>query len=138
MVDCEPQCLLRVDVAIDLDIAALPAACPGRLVLCQHAAPTEASRDIELFPRLPARVQTLGVAPHHGDVALKGHDLPAAGIPFPGPFELAELGWRKIAAVDLQGCRSRHGEALVGTFGAPHAEILLESLGNEPKVQTFE
>src|ERR1700722_2421294 len=138
MVDSEPQCLLCVGVAVDLHIAALPAACPGRLVLPQPTAPADASRSIELFPRAGARVQTLGIAPRHGDGALKTHDLPGTGIPAPGPFELTELGRRKIAAVDLQRCRSRHGEALAGTSGAPHAEILLEPLGHQPKVQTFE
>ena len=138
MVDSEPQCLLCVGVSLNFHIAALPAACPGRLMLCQHAAPAEASRNIERFPRPTARVQTLGVAPRHGDGALKTHDLPGTGSPAPGPFELAKLGRRKIAAVDLQRCRSGHGESLVGTLGAPHGEILLLSLGHEPKVQTFE
>src|SRR5580704_9622474 len=134
MVDSEPQCLLCVGVAVNLDIAALPAACPGRLVLCQHAAPAEASRNIELFPRPAARVQTSGVAPRHGDGALKTHDLPGTGVPAPGPFELAKLGGRMIVAVDLQRCRGRYGEALVRTLGAPHAKIRLEPLGHEPKV----
>ena len=52
VVDGEPQCLLRGRVAVDLDVAALPAARPGRLVLRDHAAPAELSRNAELVPRL--------------------------------------------------------------------------------------
>ena len=133
MVDGEPQCLLRGRVAIDLDVAALPAACPGRLVRRDHAAPAELSRNVELVPRLAAGIRILGVAPHHGDGALETHDLPGAGFPAPGPFQLAERGRRKIAAVDLQRRCGRHGEALAGTLGAPHAEILIEPFGDEPE-----
>src|ERR1700732_3934719 len=105
MVDSEPQCLLCVGVAVTPDIAAPPAAFPGHLMLRQHPAPADAARNIELFPRPTARVQTSGVAPRHGDGALKTHDLPGTGIPAPGPFELAKLVRRKIVAVDLQRCR---------------------------------
>src|SRR5271168_2593925 len=125
MEDGKPQCLLCVGVAVDLYVAALPPACPGRLVLRQHAAPTDPLRSVELFPCPCARVRTMGIAPHHGDGALKTRDLLGMGFPAPGPFQLAKLSRRKIAAVDLQRCRCRHGEALVGTSGVPHAEILL-------------
>jgi hypothetical protein len=138
MEDGEPQCLLCVGVAVDLHVAALPPACPGRLVLRQHAAPADPSRSVKLLLCPTARVQAEGVAPHRGDGALETRDLSGTGFPAPGPLELAKLGRRKIAAVDLQQYRSRHGEALVGTSGVPHAEILLEPLGHEPKVQTFE
>jgi hypothetical protein len=67
VVDGEPQCLLCGGVAIDLDVAALPAACPGRLVFRDYAAPTKASRNPEPVSGADARVQTLGVAPRHGD-----------------------------------------------------------------------
>jgi hypothetical protein len=86
VVNSEPQCLLCSCVAVDLDVAALPAACPGRLVLRDHAAPAEESRSAELVTRSAARVQTLGVAPRHCDGAFETHDLPGARFPGPGPF----------------------------------------------------
>ncbi len=95
MVDSEPQCLLCGGVAVDFDVAAPPAACPGRLVFRQHAAPAEMSRNIELVSRPCARVQTLGIAPRHGDSALETHNLPGAGFPAPGPFQLVDGGRRK-------------------------------------------
>ena len=51
---------------------------------------------------------------------------------------MAERGRRKIVAVDLQRRCGRHGEALAGTLGAPHAEILIEPLGDEPEVHPLE
>ena len=78
MVDREPQCLLCGVVAVDLDVAALPATCPGRLVFRQHAAPTEMARNIKLISCRSPWVQTLGVAPRHGDCALEIHNLSGA------------------------------------------------------------
>ena len=60
VVDGEPQCLLCGRVAFDLDVAALPAACPGRLVLRDHAAPAELSRNAEFVPRHAGRGPDLG------------------------------------------------------------------------------
>ena len=51
---------------------------------------------------------------------------------------MAERGRRKIVAVDLQRRCGRHGEALAGMLGAPHAEILIELFGYEPEVHPFE
>jgi hypothetical protein len=48
MVDGEPQRLLRVRVAVDLDVAELPAVRPARLVFGDYAAPAEMPRNAEL------------------------------------------------------------------------------------------
>ena len=102
MVDSEPQCLLCGGVAFDFNVAALPAARPGRFVFRQHAAPAKVSCNFKLVPRPSARVQTGGVAPRHGDSALETHNLPSARFPAPGAFQFVDGGCRKIAAVDLQ------------------------------------
>ena len=47
-------------------------------------------------------------------------------------------GRRKIVAVDLQRRCGRHGEALAGTLGAPHAEILIEPFRDEPEIHPLE
>ena len=78
MVDREPQCLLCGIVAVDLDVAELPAACPGPLVFRQHAAPTEMARNIKFVSCLSAWIQILGVAPRHGDNALETRNLSGA------------------------------------------------------------
>ena len=87
MIESEPQCLLRGRIAVDLDGAAPPAACPGCRVLRDHAAPAEALCNLESFPRLASGVQILGVAPRHGDRAFETHDLPGAGFPAPFGYE---------------------------------------------------
>src|SRR5271154_1115039 len=78
MIDSEPQCLLCGGVAVDLDVAAQPATCPGRLVSRQYAAPAEVARNIKLILCPSAWVKILGVAPCHGDCALEIHNLSGA------------------------------------------------------------
>ena len=112
--------VLAANNSADLDIAARPSACPGGLMLGNHAAPAEALRNAELITRTPARVHTFGVAPFYGDGALEENDLAWARLPAPGPLELAQDGRDKIMAVDPQRRRGDHGEALAGTLGAPH------------------
>src|ERR1700722_15413125 len=100
MIDSEPQCLLCGGVAFDFNVAAPPAGCPSRLVFRQHAAPAKASCSFKLVTRPSARVQTLGVAPRHGNSALETHNLPSTRFPAPGAFQFVDGGCRKIAAVD--------------------------------------
>jgi hypothetical protein len=137
MIDSEPQCLLCVIVAVDLDVAALPATYPGRLVFRQHAAPAEVARNIKLISCPSVWVQILGVAPRYGDSALETRNLSGACFPAPGPFQVVDGGRRKIVAIDLQRRCGGHGDALAGTLGAPHAEILIEPFRDEPEIDTL-
>ena len=54
----------------------------------------------------------MGIAPHHGDRALKTRELSGTGFPAPGPFELAELGWREIAQIMLRDGETPEDEDL--------------------------
>ena len=51
VIECEPQRTLRGRVAFDLNVAALPALRPGRLVRSDNAAPTGVLSKPELLPR---------------------------------------------------------------------------------------
>ena len=135
MIDSEPQCQLSGGVAFDLDVAELPAACPGRLVFRQDPAPAQVSRSAKFVTRLPARFQIVGATQRHGNSALETHNLPRASSPTPGPCQSVGGDRRKIVAVDLQRRCSSHGEALAGTLSPPHAEILIDPFGDESEIR---
>jgi hypothetical protein len=81
----EPERLLGVRIALDLDVAGAPALGPGRLVLLHQAAPAEPLRALERHPRAISGIRTVGIAARKGDQPQETHDLSGAGAPVPGP-----------------------------------------------------
>jgi hypothetical protein len=105
MVDREPQRPLRGDIALDLNVAALPAARPGCLMRSDHGAPASTSRKAEFLPRFGVGIENVAIAPYHGDGALKKHDLPGTNSPRPGRCQFAERGWLKGGKIFLGDIR---------------------------------
>src|SRR5208337_2976311 len=95
-----------------LNIAALPAACPGRLVLGDDAAPADVPHKFELLPRFDAGLPGFGVTPYDRDDALKTHRLSRPSYPRPGRFQRVKRGRRQIMVVYSERRRGRHGETL--------------------------
>jgi hypothetical protein len=133
----EPQGLLCGGVAANLDIAALPAARPRRLVRLDHAPPAVLTGAAERVAGFRAGIALRCIRPDHGDGAREAHHLRGATGPCPGVLQDAARSRRNVLAIDAQMRRRGDGEALAGTACAPQAEILIEPFGDEPEIDAF-
>jgi hypothetical protein len=137
VVQGKTQGKLRAGIAIDLHIAALPAAYPGRLVRLDHPPPTQALRSVQAIPGFLGGVHIFAITTHDGNEPLKADHLPGAGFPGPRRYQRSNGGGRNIPIVNLQRCHGCHRQVLPRMRGVPKTQVLTDPIGNEPEFRPF-